>query len=140
MRVTNFLGWCVAILFSASAVAADNKITAKKLMTAAEFKASGLDKLSDSEMQELDKWLGKHTLNVYRLATGSGSGGNSATIEKAINDQTFIIAGKVFEAKTFCIGTMDGDNIQFTEGRPGICFSAKFVNLRSGQVCDVWCK
>lgn len=140
MRITILLGWCLTILFSVSAVAADSKITAKKLMTAAEFKASGLDKLSDTEMQELDKWLGKHTLNVYRLATGGGSGGNRATIEKAINDQTFIIAGKIFEAKTFCIGTMDGDKVQFTEGGPGICFSAKFVNLRSGQVRDVWCK
>lgn len=135
------LAFCLlALLLSTIASAAKDTLTAKKLMSASEFKAAGLDKLSEAELQELDKWISKYSVTVYRMATGAGAAGKRVTIEKAINDRTFIIAGKVFEAQTFCVGTLDGDSVQFTESGPGICFSAKFVNLRTGQMCDVWCK
>lgn len=65
----------------------------------------------------------------------------SAYIEKAINDETFIINGEVYKAKTYCFNTMDGDNVIFVEGSSfGACTSAKFVVVRTGDVCEVWCE
>jgi hypothetical protein len=62
-------------------------------------------------------------------------------VEKAIKDETFIINGEIFKAKTYCFGILDGDEVMFTEGSPyGACASAEFVVLRTGRVCKCWCE
>jgi len=62
-------------------------------------------------------------------------------IETSINDEKFIINGELFEAKTYCFDMEEGDMVVFIEGNAnGACASAKFINLRNGNVCEVWCE
>jgi len=85
---------------------------------------------------------------TVRALTGSGSRPNSApvgsgryVVEAAVDDETFVINGSVFKAKTFCFGFRKGDRVQFLEGSPlGACASAKILNLRAEKTCDVWCE
>lgn len=66
---------------------------------------------------------------------------NKYYIEHSINDETFIINGEVFKAKTYCFGMNEGDSVIFLEGRPsGVCTSAKIYNLRTEKTCNVWCE
>lgn len=62
-------------------------------------------------------------------------------IEAATNDETFIINGEVFKAKTYCLGWDEGDKVIFVEGSPyGACVSAILFNLWDRETCDVWCE
>ena len=67
-------------------------------------------------------------------------GGAGYTIEASANDETFVINGEVFKARTYCFNFDKGDRIKFIEGSPsGACASAKLLNLRTGEMCEVWC-
>jgi hypothetical protein len=77
----------------------------RQSMTAEEFRAAGLDKLSKAEFDALEKWFNRHTVKVFRLAKGGASGSSSAD-------------GSAF----------------------GACATAKLVNQRTGDVCEVWCE
>jgi hypothetical protein len=125
--------------------AQETVVSVHRLMTVEEFKAAGLDKLSRTELDALDRWLTKHTLNIYRLAQGRSPAASSSSggyrIDAAANDETFVINGNVFKAKTYCFGFDKGDRVVFAEGNPsGACTSAKFVNMRNGNVCAAWCE
>jgi len=114
-------------------------------MTAEEFRAAGLDKLSKAEFDALEKWFNRHTVKVFRLAKGGASGGSSSglgyPIENAVNDETFIINGNVFKAQTYCFNFNKGDRVVFADGSAlGACATAKLVNQRTGDVCEVWCE
>lgn len=62
-------------------------------------------------------------------------------VTAAVNDETFIINGEVFKAKTYCFNFEKGDKVIFTSGSAsGVCTSAEFVNLRTGKVCKAWCE
>ena len=62
-------------------------------------------------------------------------------IEKAINDETFIINGEVFKAQTYCFNVNESDKVIFTKGSAlGACASTEFVDLRTGNICKVWCE
>ncbi|MBU2060187.1 MAG: hypothetical protein KKB38_20950 [Gammaproteobacteria bacterium] len=62
-------------------------------------------------------------------------------IEASVNDETFIINGEVFEAKTYCFNMQEGDPVVFLDGSPnGCCVSAELLNLRTGNRCRVWCE
>lgn len=62
-------------------------------------------------------------------------------IEVSHNDELFIINGEKYEAKTYCFGMEEGDRVIFIEGSPyGACASAEILNLRTKQVCEVWCE
>jgi hypothetical protein len=138
-----WLVMAAALLIAVSSVGAqESKLGVRNLMTAAEFKAAGLDKLSQAEAQALDEWLAKHSANVYRLAQrGGGGSGGGYLIEASVNDETFIINRNVYKAHTYCFGFERGDRVIFAEGSTfGACASAKLVNLRNGNVCDVWCE
>jgi hypothetical protein len=66
---------------------------------------------------------------------------NSYPIEVAHDDELFIINGEKFEAQTYCLGWEEGDEVIFLEGSPfGACASAKLLNLRTRETCDVWCE
>ena len=68
-------------------------------------------------------------------------GASEYEIQKTVNDETFIINGNVFKAKTYCFNVNDGDRVIFIKGSAyGSCASASFVNLRSKKVCEVWCE
>jgi len=67
-------------------------------------------------------------------------GGAKYTIEASANDETFVINGEVFKARTYCFNFDKGDRVKFIEGSPnGACASAKLLNLRTGEMCEVWC-
>lgn len=66
-------------------------------------------------------------------------GGN--IIEASANDETFVINGEVFKAKTYCFGFERGDRVRFLSGSAaGACASATILNLRTGKTCEVWCE
>lgn len=120
-------------------------VSVKTLMTAREFEAAGLNKLTGEELQALDKWLVKTLIDV--MERSSATSGSPSTIpgtypiEASVNDETFIINRQVFKAKTYCFNVNRGDRVKFVEGSPaGVCVSAKFLNMRTGDVCNVWCE
>ena len=62
-------------------------------------------------------------------------------IEVSHDDELFIINGEKFEAKTYCFNMEEGDRVIFLEGSPfGACASAEILNLRTKEVCEVWCE
>lgn len=62
-------------------------------------------------------------------------------VEVSHNDELFIINGEKFEAKTYCFNMNQGDRVIFLKGNPnGICSSAEILNLRTENVCRVWCE
>jgi hypothetical protein len=65
----------------------------------------------------------------------------SYRIEAAANDETFIINGEVFKAKTYCLGWDEGERVIFMEGSPfGACSSATLYNKNRKETCEVWCE
>jgi hypothetical protein len=76
------------------------------------------------------------------VSGGSETSGSTPgyVVEASVNDDTFVINGEVFKAKTYCFNFDNGDHVKFVEGSPsGACASATLLNLRSGEVCEVWC-
>ena len=71
------------------------------------------------------------------------SGGTTPStylIEVAANDEIFIINGRKYEARTFCLGWDAGDSISFLKGSEfGACVSAELFNADRDETCDVWC-
>jgi hypothetical protein len=62
-------------------------------------------------------------------------------IEASGNDETFVINGEVFKAKTYCFGFEKGDQVRFLSGSAsGACASASILNLRTGKTCKLWCE
>lgn len=65
----------------------------------------------------------------------------SYEIEVSHNDELFIINNEKFEAKTYCFNMKEGDKVIFLEGSPnGVCVSAELLNLRTKNICRVWCE
>lgn len=87
------------------------------------------------------------TVQVTPLQPVAGRGPGSFTrpagyvIEASANDETFVINGEVFKARTYCFGFEKGDRVRFLSGSPfGACATATILNLRSGKTCKVWCE
>lgn len=69
------------------------------------------------------------------------SGRSTYVIQASSNDETFVINGEVFKAKTYCFNMEKGDKVMFLSGSPnGACVSAELLNLRTDRVCRVWCE
>ncbi len=69
------------------------------------------------------------------------AGSTTYRIEHSHNDELFIINGEKYEAKTYCFNMEKGDPVIFLEGSPyGACASAKLLNLRTKNTCEVWCE
>ena len=63
------------------------------------------------------------------------------TVESSTDDDTFVINGHLFKAKTFCLHVRKGDKVIFLEGRAdGYCDTAIFVNVRTGERCEALCE
>ena len=62
------------------------------------------------------------------------------TIDVSYNEELFIIDGEKFEAKYYCVGFEEGDEVIFIEGSPYSCAHAKILNLRNRRICEVWCE
>ena len=119
-------------------------VSVKNLMTAGEFESAGLHKLTKDELAALDQWIVKVVTTALQRssdATAPISLPGSYPIEASSNDETFIINGNVFKAKTYCFNVNKGDRVKFVDGSAnGACASAKFLNVRTGRICDVWCE
>lgn len=62
-------------------------------------------------------------------------------IQASANDETLVINGEIFKAKTYCFNFDKGDRVIFVSGSPsGACASARLLNVRTGRTCDVWCE
>jgi len=96
----------------------------------------------DTKMINIDD---NESAEVTRITTSNASLGalkrQSYVIDAAANDETFVINGNVFKAKTYCFNVEKGDKVIFVDGSAlGACSSAKFLDLRNDKVCSVWCE
>jgi hypothetical protein len=118
-----------------------------EVMSSADFQSAGLHKLTATELNALDNWLTMYTLKVVRLVNGKTSASSTSTglkkyvVEASVNDEKFVIDGELFEAKTYCFGIEEGDQVSFIDGSAnGVCTSAEFLVHRTGKTCRVWCE
>ena len=62
-------------------------------------------------------------------------------VEHAAHGDKYTINGESFEAKTHCRDLEKGDSVVFLQGAAtGACTSAKVLNLRNKQKCELWCE
>ncbi len=86
------------------------------------------------------------TVEATRLSPSRSVPAQSSTvpsyaIQASSNDETFVINGEIFKAKTYCFGMEKGDKVTFISGSPsGACVSAEILNMRTGKTCRVWCE
>lgn len=67
--------------------------------------------------------------------------GSGYLIEAAANDETFVVNGEVFKARTYCFGFERGDTVTFISGSPfEACATATVLNLRTSKTCELWCE
>lgn len=77
---------------------------------------------------------------IFGTATAVASA-QSYEIEVAHDDELFIINGEKYEAKTYCLGWEEGDEVVFVEGSPyGACATAVLYNKTKRDACEVWCE
>lgn len=61
-------------------------------------------------------------------------------VEQSSEDRYFVINGVAFEARTRCRRISVGDEVQFLTGSAsGRCTFASFLDLNSGENCEVRC-
>jgi hypothetical protein len=121
----------------------------RKYMSAEEFQGAGLNKLTAEELGALDHWFVEAWRSLLQQVRSSGLSSSASPsavpgsypLEASVNDETFIINGEAFKAKTYCFNMNKGDPVKFVDGNAsGVCVSAKLLNLRTGQMCEVWCE
>lgn len=62
-------------------------------------------------------------------------------IEVSYNDEFFIINDSKYSAVTYCFNMEEYDRVIFLDGSAhGACASAKILNLRTKEICEVWCE
>ena len=131
----------IVVMLANSAFSQQQLLRIRQLMTAQEFKAAGLEKLTPAEFQVLEQWFNRYAVHIYQLAQGqrgSAPTGQGCLVENAVNDETFIINSNVYKAKTYYMSLDRGDRVIFIEGSPNsTCVSAKLMNLRNGDICEV---
>jgi hypothetical protein len=87
------------------------------------------------------KWVSLFAFLFSIVATNSVLAAAQYEIEAAHNDELFIINGERFEAKTYCLGWDEGDQVIFIDGSAnGICTSAVLFNTNRKEKCEVWCE
>ncbi len=61
-------------------------------------------------------------------------------VEQARDSQYFVILGTQFQARQYCRRVKTGDEVTFLTGSSdGRCTLASFLDLNSGEKCEVWC-
>ena len=62
-------------------------------------------------------------------------------VDQARDGRFFIINGVEFQARDICRRVKSGDYVVFLSGSSdGRCTFATFLDLNSGESCDVWCQ
>jgi hypothetical protein len=78
---------------------------------------------------------------LLSLASTAYASRTEYEIEVSHDDEFFIINGEKYEAKTYCYDMEEGDMVIFLDGSPyGACASAKILNLRTKEICELWCE
>ena len=152
MRIVTLALCALSIAGSTLAAQAPRERPLSDFMTPQVFAATGMGKLTPAEARALAQWLSRFAVNAYNaghvdglqqsLPTRGGAtrGAPSHVIDAAVNDETFVIGGDVYKAKLYCFDMSEGDRVIFADGTPGLCLSAKLVNTRTSQICEVWCE
>ncbi|MGA8489680.1 MAG: hypothetical protein WB711_04610 [Terriglobales bacterium] len=97
--------------------------------------------LCEGKIINTDENESAHGTPIRQGGPGAGETKSGYTIEASANDETFVINGEVFKAKTYCFNFDKSDRVKFIDGSPlGACASATLLNLRTGKVCEVWCQ
>lgn len=74
------------------------------------------------------------------LAT-AGAQSQRLVVEQARDGRFFIINGVEFQARNQCRRVETGDMVTFLTGSSdGRCTFATFLDLNSGESCEVWCQ
>lgn len=77
---------------------------------------------------------------IVAVCVTTGRATPAYPVQKAFDNEVFIINGHRYEAMTFCEGIAEGDWVIFLQGNPyGTCSSAVIQNLHTGATCDLWC-
>lgn len=101
----------------------------------------GYGRVLDRGMKEMTSLLRTSVVISLMLVQFPAMAATEYEIEAASNDETFIINGEVFKAKTYCLGWEKDDRVIFVEGNAsGACASATLYNLRTEDTCEVWCE
>lgn len=78
---------------------------------------------------------------IFTMSSAEVYAASTYELEASVNDETFIINGEKFKAKTYCFNMWKGDRVMFVEGSPyGACSSAMLLNMRTKNTCEVWCE
>lgn len=86
-------------------------------------------------------WTMTGLLAIKVLFVTNATALTSYPIEVSYDDELFIINGEKYEAQTYCFNMKEGDRIVFLEGSAfGACVSEKLLNVRTKQICRVWCE
>lgn len=95
-------------------------------------------KITGGSMKKMYLWL----LTIFLLSIACTAYARTEyEIEVSHNDEFFIINDEKYEAKTYCYDMEEGDMVIFLDGSPyGACASAKILNLRTKEICEVWCE
>lgn len=79
--------------------------------------------------------------DVSSKSQAKNSSNGKYLIEAISNDETILINGSIYKAKTYCLGWNKGDTVIFIEGSPyGTCVSATLFNINKNKECMVWCE
>lgn len=54
------------------------------------------------------------------------------------DSDNFVIDNQTYDPKTYCDMAV-GDRVKFVENTPDDCVDAQLLNLRTKQICNVWC-
>ena len=74
-------------------------------------------------------------------ASGYARDRSAYMLEVSHNDEFFIINDQKFSAQTYCFNMEEGDPVLFIDGNAmGVCATATVVNLRTKNVCQLWCE
>lgn len=82
---------------------------------------------------------------VMSLAAAFAAPGSLAQSQRLIVEQVrdgryITINGVEFQARQYCRRVEPGDEVTFLTGSPdGRCTLASFLDLNSGEKCEVWC-
>jgi hypothetical protein len=79
------------------------------------------------------------------VAVNGGRGASSAVrwhaVQASVDDRTFVLGDRVFEARTSCFQVRVGDRAIFVSGSANKpCVHAVFIIERTKKLCAVWCK
>ncbi|MBE9535715.1 MAG: hypothetical protein IMF07_00905 [Proteobacteria bacterium] len=142
---------------------AEEPLDIADLMTHREYKEAGLEKLSNEEIESLNRWLNKFispSLGAGRstpigslqadekgpkkspLSTLFGdSESKTYKVQSVSRGSSFEINNRNYEASKKCPSFKEGDEVIFLEGSAyGLCTTAVFAKPGTSESCKVWCE